>query len=170
VSCLARGNFSLPENDETQPEEHRMRLTAVLVALTLVAACARKEEVPVDSPAAAAPAAPTIADFAGTWQIASVLEGTPDTVKSTLTGAPDGTFSMTLEGRPNIPVTVSMSGDSLIGQSAEYESVLRKGVMVTVRTASVMSNGMLMGNLEATYKAPTETQVVKGTFTGTKAP
>jgi hypothetical protein len=154
------------------PEDHRMRLTvATLVALTLVAACAPKEEVPVDSPAAAAaPAAPTIADFAGTWNIASVLEGTPDTVKSTLSGTADGTFTMTLEGRPNIPVTVSMSGDSLIGQSAEYESVLRKGVMVTVRTASVMSNGQLMGNLEATYKAPTGTQVVKGTLTGSRAP
>ena len=148
-----------------------MRLTAALVVCTLVAACAPKEEVAVDSPAAAAaPAAPTVADFAGTWQIASVLEGTPDTVRSTLTGNPDGTFMMTLEGRPNIPVTASMSGDSLISQSAEYESILRKGVMVTVRTAAVMSNGMLVGNLEATYKAPTGTQVVKGTLTGTRAP
>jgi hypothetical protein len=148
-----------------------MRLTAALVVFTLVAACAPKEELAVDSPAAAAaPAAPTPADFAGTWQIASVLEGTPDTVRSTLTGNADGTFTMTLEGRDNIPVTASMSGDSLIGQSAEYESILRKGVMVSVRTASVMSNGMLVGNLEATYKAPTGTQVVKGTHTGTKAP
>src|SRR5688572_27951578 len=123
-----------------------MRLTAVLVALTLVAACAPKEEVPVDSPAAA-PAAPTIADFAGTWQIASVLEGTPDTVKSTLTGAPDGTLTLTIEGRSNMPVSVSMSGDSMIVQSSEYESVLLKGVMVTVRTASLMSNGMFSSNL-----------------------
>jgi len=60
-------------------------------------------------------------------------------------------------------------GDSLIGQSAEYESILRAGVMVTVRTASVMSNGMLMGNLMATYKTPTGEQVVKGTMTGTRA-
>ena len=77
---------------------------------------------------------------------------------------------MTLEGRPNIPLMVSMMGDSLIGQSAEYESILRAGVMVTVRTASVMQNGMLVGNLKATYKTPQGEQVVNGTMTATKQP
>jgi hypothetical protein len=65
-------------------------------------------------------------------------------------------------------VTISIVGDSLVGQSAEYESILRPGVMVTVRTASVMSNGMLNGNLVATYKTPTGEQVVRGTMTGTR--
>jgi hypothetical protein len=146
-----------------------MRFSAVLLACSVVVACAPAEEMPADSTAAAT-AAPTMADFAGTWNVASVLEGTPDTVRSTLTGTADGTWSMSLEGRPNIPVTASMSGDSLIGQSAEYESILRPGVMVTVRTASVMMNGMLHGNLVATYKTPTGEQVVNGTMTGTRAP
>jgi hypothetical protein len=145
-----------------------MRLAAALLTLTLVAACAPKEEAP-ETPAP--PAGPTLADFAGTWQVASVLEGTPDTVRSTMTGTADAaSWTMSLEGRPNIPVTVSVVGDSLIGQSAEYESVLRKGVMVTVRTASVMSGGMLSGNLTATYKTPTGEQIVKGTMTGSKMP
>ena len=143
-----------------------MRIAALL-ALVALTACAPKEE---EAPAPAPPAAPTLADFAGTWNIVSVLEGTADTVRSTLTGAADGTWSMTLEGRPNIAVTASMSGDSLIGQSAEYESILRKGVMVSVRTASVMANGMLQGNLAATYKSAAGDTVVKGAFTGTKAP
>jgi hypothetical protein len=145
-----------------------MRPAVALLAFAVVIACSPKEEAPPEQPPA--PPAPTVADFAGTWNVSSVLEGTPDTVKSTLTGTVDGTWSMTLEGRPNIPVTVSMSGDSLVGQSAEYESILRKGVMVTVRTASVLTNGMLMGNLEATYKTPTGSQVVKGTMHGMKAP
>ena len=63
-----------------------------------------------------------------------------------------------------------MSGDSLIAQSAEYESVLQKGVMVTVRTAGVRSGDMMTGNLVATYKKPTGDQMVNGTFTSTKAP
>lgn len=147
-----------------------MRLSAVLLACTVIVACGRAEEMPADTTAAAAAAAPTMADFAGTWNVASVLEGTPDTVRSTLTGAADGTWTMSLEGRPNIPVTASMSGDSLIGQTAEYESILRPGVMVTVRTASVMMNGMLHGNLVATYKTPQGEQVVNGTMTGTRAP
>lgn len=85
-----------------------------------------------------------------------------------MTGTADGTWTMSLEGRPNIAVTASVSGDSLVGQSAEYESVLRPGVMVSVRTASVLSNGMLVGNLVATYKTPTGDQVVRGTMTASK--
>ena len=143
-----------------------MRAFALLLTATLLTACAPKEEAPATD---TTPAAPTLADFAGTWNIASVLEGTPDTVRSTLTGSADGsTWSMTLEGRPNIAVTASIVGDSLVGQSAEYESILRKGVMVSVRTASVLANGALTGNLVATYKTPTGEQVVRGTLTGTK--
>lgn len=140
-----------------------MRIAAALLTATLLVACAPKEDAPPPPPPG-----PTLADFAGTWNVASVLEGSPDTVKSTMTGSADGTWSMSLEGRPNVPVTASIVGDSLVGQSAEYESVLRPGVMVTVRTASVLKDGMLMGVLVATYKTPTGEQVVNGTMTGTK--
>jgi len=144
-----------------------MRAIAFLFTAVLLTACAAKEE---EAPAPAPPAAPTLADFAGTWNTKSVLEGTPDTVTSTMTGTADpASWTMTLEGRPNIALTVSVVGDSLIGQTAEYESILRKGVMVTVRTASVLSNGTLTGNLVATYKTPTGEQVVRGTMTSTKA-
>jgi hypothetical protein len=145
-----------------------MRIIAAMLTAALLTACAPKEETPPPEPAP--PAGPMLADFAGTWNVASVLEGTPDTVRSTMTGTADAaSWTISLEGRPNILMTVSVVGDSLIGQSAEYESILRAGVMVTVRTASVMSNGMLMGNLMATYKTPTGEQVVKGTMTGTRA-
>lgn len=144
------------------------RLFAVLLGVTLATACAPKEEAPETPPMAAGP---TLADFAGTWQMATVLEGTPDTVKSTMTGTADpASWTLTLEGRPNIPVAVSVMGDSLVGETAEYESILRKGVMVTVRTASVMSGSMLHGNVTATYKTPEGSQVVKGTSMGTRMP
>lgn len=149
-----------------------MRFAVALLAAAALTACAAKEEATPDSAAAAAaaPAAPTVADFAGTWNTASVLEGTPDTVKSVLTGSPDGTFTMTLEGRQPVAMTASISGDSLVATSAEYESVLRKGVMVTVRTAGVKSGDMMMGKIVATYKTKDGEQVVNGTFTSTKAP
>jgi hypothetical protein len=142
-----------------------MRLVAALLSFTVLAACAAKEE------EVAPPAMPTLADFAGNWQVASVLEGTPDTVRSTLTGTTDAaSWTMSLEGRPNIPVTVSVVGDSLVGQTAEYESILRPGVMVTLRTASVLMGDMLHGNLVATYRTPAGEEVVRGTLTGTKMP
>ena len=144
-----------------------MRAIAFLLTAALLTACAAKEE---EAPAPAPPAAPTLADFAGTWTVKSVLEGTPDTVTSTMTGTADpASWTLTLEGRPNVALTVSLVGDSLVGQSAEYESILRKGVMVSVRTAGVLSNGALVGNVVATYKTPTGEQVVRGTSTSTKA-
>lgn len=86
-----------------------------------------------------------------------------------MTGTADATsWTMSLEGRPNVPLTVSVASDSLIGQTAEYESILRAGVMVTVRTASTMNAGTLTGNVIATYKTPAGEEVVKGTMTATK--
>jgi hypothetical protein len=42
--------------------------------------------------------------------------------------------------------------------------------MVTTRTASVLANGAMAGNMVATYKTPKGEEVVVGTVTGTKAP
>ena len=115
--------------------------------------------------------AKTPASFAGTWSTTATLEGAAKPVPSTLVGSADGaTWTLSLEGRPNVAATASMSGDSLIIQSAEYESVLRKGVMVTTRTATVMSdNTMMMGNMVASYKTPKGVEEVKGTIMSTRA-
>jgi len=67
-------------------------------------------------------------------------------------------------------VTLSISGDSLITQTAEYESILRKGVMTSVRTAGVRSGDTMTGTLVSTYKTPTGDQIVNGTIVSTKAP
>lgn len=116
-------------------------------------------------------AGPTIADFAGTWQMTSTLTGVAKPVSSTLKSSADGTtWTMSFEGRPNVAVQSSVVGDSLIGQTAEYESVIRKGVMVNVRTASVLHNGMLSGNMVAIYKTAKGDETVLGTVTGTRAP
>lgn len=144
-----------------------MRTVPAVLVVCLAAACAPKEEAKAPP---ATPPGPTLATFAGTWQNKSVVEGSKDTVPSTMTSSPDGvTWTLSMQGRPNIPVTVSIAGDSLIGQTAEFESVLRKGVMVTVRTASVLKDGMLTGTLVATYKTAKGTEVAKGTMVGTRA-
>ena len=154
------------------------RSAQAILVLAILAACGTTKEAAKDSasammpaPAPAMAAGPAIADFAGTWKMTSTLTGVAKPVASTLTGSADGsTWTMSFEGRPDVPVQSSVVGDSLIGQTAEYESVVRKGVMVTVRTASVMSNGMLSGNMVATYKTPKGEEKVNGTITGTRAP
>jgi hypothetical protein len=141
-----------------------MRTASALLLLTALAACTAAKQEP------APPAGPTLADFAGTWQTRSVLEGVADTVPGTLNATGDATgWTMSLTGRPNLPLQVSMAGDSAIIQTGEYESVLRAGVMVTVRMAGVMHDGMLMGNMVATYKTGDSTQTVPGTFQATRS-
>lgn len=143
---------------------------AVLVTFTVLAACAPKDEAPAAGDAAVqAPAAPTVADFAGNWQVQAVV-GT-DTVPSTMASGADGSWTLTFAGRPPVALTVSMSGDSLVSQSAEYDSMLRKDTKVTVRTAAVKTaEGTLAGTMMATYKSTAGEEMAHGTITGTKMP
>ena len=148
-----------------------MRFTPAILVAALLVACAPAEEVPEAVEPPPAPAGPTLADFAGTWQNSATLEGQTDPVISTTSGTAAGTdWTMTFEGRPAVTVIPSIVGDSLVIVSSEYESVLRPGVMVSVRTASVMQNGALVGNLVATYRTAEGEQVVMGTMTGTRMP
>jgi hypothetical protein len=150
------------------------RSIATLLSVVLVAACAPSDEpAEVDDATPAAEAEPagavSIAEFAGTWQNEAVLEGVEEPVRSTLSGSASGDdWTMSLEGRTDIPLSVSVVGDSMISISEEYESILRPGVMVTVRTASVVEGGMLMGNMVATYRTPEGEERVTGTVHGTR--
>lgn len=140
-----------------------MRDVAALLVIITLAACGGSEPAPDEG----ATAGPTLADFAGTWENTANLEGVDDPTHSTMTGTAAGDdWTLTLEGRPRIPMQVSIVGDSLVAQSEEYESILRPGVMVSVRSASVLRDDMLMGDMTATYRTPGGEEVVTGTVTG----
>jgi hypothetical protein len=79
-------------------------------------------------------------------------------------------WTVDLEGRPGVPVQPTIQGDSLVTTTAPYESILRAGVMVTVRTAAVLRDGALVGNVEATFQMPTGPERVPGTIRSTRAP
>lgn len=141
--------------------------TAAAVCLVLLAACAPKEQAEAPAAPPAAPAV-SIADFAGTWNTTTTLPGF-DPVQSQLIANADGTGSLILTGRDPISTTLSIMGDSLISVSAEYESVLRPGVMVTTRTAAVRTGDTLNGVLTATYRTASGEEVVQGTLVSTRA-
>jgi hypothetical protein len=142
-------------------------LTAVLCSLLLVACGTRDEDPAAEVEAVAATS--SLADVAGTWSNVVTLEGVDEPVPSTMSGSAAGDdWRMTLPDRENIPVQVHMKGDSLIGQSAEYESILRPGVMVDVRTASVLRDGGLVGSVVATYRTANGEEQVRGTMRGTR--
>ncbi len=154
------------------------RPVVLVLGLTLAAtACGDARETTTDTtamaPAMSAPmtVAPTLSTLAGSWATSAMLTGVEQPVLSTLASNADGSsWSISFEGRPNVPAEVTIVGDSMIVQSAEYESVLRAGVMVRVRLAAVLSNDMLMGNLVATYTSASGDEQVPGTFTAKRTP
>lgn len=149
-----------------------MRALSALLLVTVLGACAPKDAAPTsDSTEPAVAAVPAIANFAGTWNTTVTLEGVADPVSSTMSGTADfGSWTMTLAGRDPIPLEVAVHGDSLIAESAEYESILRKGVMVRTRTVGAITDGMLMGTVVATYRTANSEETVNGTFHATRAP
>lgn len=144
-----------------------MRVPATLLTIAVIAACGGAEE---SAPADEMPAAeaPTMAAFAGTWELTATLEGTPDPVPVGVTGTAAGDFTMTLPDREPMAVQVSMSGDSLVMMVPEYESVIRDGVMVSTRSAVVVEGDRMMGTLTATYRTAEGEEVVPGTITGSR--
>lgn len=146
-----------------------MRSLVAALALTALVACGGADEA-ADMPEMAddvVPAGPTLADFDGTWDLVATLEGTPDPVPVQIEGSAAGGWTMTLPDREPMAVETSLSGDSLVMESAPYESVIRDGVTVSVRNAVVMTDdGRMVGTLVATYQTAEGEEVVPGTVAG----
>jgi len=135
----------------------------------LALACGTKA--PDAPPEPPPPPAPTYADFGGTWDAVNTLEGTADPVVSRLSStAAGGGWTMKLERRDPVPMRASLSGDSLVLLSEPYSSVLRQNVVVQLRAAAVLKDGMMEGRLVATYSAPSGQELVTGTLHATRVP
>lgn len=144
-----------------------MRTLPIVLSAILLTGCGAPGDQAGTDPAASSSV--SIADFAGTWENIATLDGVPEPVPSTISGSAAGDdWTMSLPERDGIPLLVSVNGDSLVGQSAEYESILRPGVMVTVRTASVLRDGGLVGTIVATYRTADGMERVAGTLRGTR--
>ncbi len=132
-----------------------MRLPA-LAAVTFALACGTAEKAPDATPEATTPApAPgfALAEAAGTWNyVAKSTTGDTVLVSAELTATADPAgWTITLPGRPAQPVSVTISGDSVITSVGPYESVLRKGVQVTTNGVLRMIDGKLVGTSTAHY-------------------
>lgn len=139
-----------------------MRRSLLLSVAVLSVACAKKEAAPAAdtaaapaaTPVAAAPApAVSLADVAGKWEY-TAKSATGDTVLVTaemVASADANGWTMTFKGRKPQPLKVTVSGDSLMTMMGPYESVLRKGVMVTTEGSMRMVNGKLEGHSVAHY-------------------
>lgn len=145
-----------------------MRVSRIAVLLGIVG-CSAKEKAPEVTPAAdpamapavAQPAAFSLADAAGTWTyVAKSPTGDTVLVTAELNATADAAgWTLTFPGRPPLPMTVTVSGDSAMTSAGPYESVLRKGVTVTTEGSVRMVDGKLVGKSTAHYSVKTADSV-----------
>ena len=152
-----------------------MRRLVLVVSLIAVSACARKDDAAapdttaMSAEPAAAPAV-DLAGLAGTWDLTVMGTGS-DSVLTTgvLTTSADTTgWVLQLPNRDPMPLTVTVSGDSIITQAPEYESVLRKGVKVQTSSTYWVVGGNLNGTTRAVYRGAGADSVVMLRATATK--
>jgi hypothetical protein len=121
------------------------------------------------------PAAPSLADFAGTWTFTGTTETgqTPPPYELTATADPSGwTFRVPdLPDRGVLPVRVlEVSGDSVVTETDPFESALRPGLQVWTRTVYRLEGDRLRGDLVAHYETTEADSVVHITAEGTRTP
>lgn len=163
---------------------HRMLGVAILCAATLAAACSKANDTnatdsvaasPAATPApaqAAAPAALSLADVAGKWNVRAVPESgdtTPTTYVLTATGDTTG-WSIKFPSGLVVPLHVSVSGDSVVTQTGTFSSQRRKNVQVMTNTVLRRQGDKLVGESVAHYKVTTADSVLRLRTEGTRAP
>jgi hypothetical protein len=146
-----------------------MRVLPVLILVVFPLACSAPPD--PDAPAEDPARETTLAHFAGTWDVQVDLEGVDEPVSVQLSGsASDPEWTMIVEGRDPIPTRVRVESDSLIGESAPFESILRAGVMVRARTAGMVRNDQMTGTAVVTYMTESGEESVRGTTRGRRIP
>jgi hypothetical protein len=146
------------------------RLTVIALLATFVACAPADQEPAADTQEAAAPAAVTLADFAGMWTMRAMPEvGDSVLVEYQLTAAADPAgWTITFPGRDPIPVQVTLDGDSVMIDAGPYASVLRVDVNVSTHTVARLVEGRLVGNFEARYQTTGADSVLLGRLEGTR--
>ena len=147
----------------------------ILVLALLAGACTRADETPAADTAASAAAMPasiSLADLSGTWNATATPVGSDSAGVSyqMKTSADPAAWTILLPDRPEMPVRVSTDADSIMISNGPYESVLRKGVMVTTESVVRLVDGRLVGTAIARYSGATSDSVVRLRIEATRAP
>jgi hypothetical protein len=156
-----------------------MRVVRNCCLVLLVMGCGKAADQPEDAvvgeaPAAEeAPAALSLADLAGTWNVRSTVEGDESKVVTydIVATADQSGWSLKFPDREPIPVrVVAVEGDSVVTESGPFESQLRKGVQVSTVVVNRLKDGKLVGRTTARYQARGADSVTHLNFEGTRAP
>ena len=157
-----------------------MRVVTSCCITLLLIGCGRPADKPEDATVGEAPAmeekspaAISLGDFAGTWNIRSTLDGSDKAITYDLVATPDGSgWTLNFPGRDPIPTrVVATEGDSIVWEAGPFESAIRKGVQVKVsRVVARLQDGKLVGKTTATYEGQGADSVAHLTLEGTRAP
>jgi len=145
----------------------------LLFAVPFLFACAKAETPPADSAAmAAAPAALTEADVAGTWTGTGTIEGTDSVFAHWTQVCAAGTCRGTSTEQPK-DTSVSnyvIAADSSVGTGQPMADAAMGGAMVVDHWVVRISGAQATGNGWFTLAAKPDSVVMRYRITGTKSP
>ena len=142
-----------------------------LFVLPFMLACAKADTPPADSAAmAAAPAALTEADVAGTWSGTAMLEGTDSVIANWTNMCAGGTCRLTTTQSPKdtIQQTYVLEADSMRGTSVAYPEPAAGGAMVIDTWVGRVTGTQITGTGMAKLADRPDSVVMRYRFTGTK--
>jgi hypothetical protein len=151
-------------------------VTSCWIALVLVG-CGKPADKPADATVGEAPAmeeapaALSLADMAGTWNVKSRVEGSAKELSYDIVATADKSgWTLNFPNRDPIPLRiVAVEGDSVVYQAGPFESALRKGVQVNTDVVARLQDGKLVGRTTAHYDVKGADSVATLTFEGTRA-
>ena len=151
-----------------------MRIAALLVCAVVAVGCSSKEDAPaVDTMAVAPPAVPasSVASMSGMWNVNVMPVGRDTVLTSYVLNATDTTnWTFTFTGRSDaIPMRVTgTSGDTLLTEAGPFESGVRSGQQVSVKSKNWIQDGKLMSLVDANYAGTPADSIVKLRSEGTR--
>lgn len=155
-----------------------MRWLALSLCAVVVAACAKSEQPPATDTAAgatapAAPAATTLDQVAGTWNL-NVANQTGDSTLLAIVvrATADGNgWTIKYPDRPDpVPARAVAAGDSIVVDAGPYASPIRKNVQTTIHAVWRLQGDSLGGPVTAHYNVKTADSVRVFRAMGTRAP
>jgi hypothetical protein len=155
-----------------------MRWLALSLCAVVTAACAKSEQPAVTdtATAATAPAAPaalTLDQVAGTWNMNVAAEGSDSTLLTIIvTATADGNgWAIKYPDRPDpVPARAVAAGDSIVVDAGPYGSPIRKNVQTTIRGVWRLQGDSLGGPVTARYNVKTADSVRVFRAMGTRVP
>jgi hypothetical protein len=140
-----------------------------LLVVPFLIACGGAETPPADS-AAAAPAALTEADLAGTWSGTAMMEGSDSVFANWSNMCSAGTCLFTTTQMPadTVTHTYTLEADSMRGMSSAYAEATMGGTMVVDHWVARLSGNQVTGTGELRLAAMPDSVLARYRFIGTK--